>query len=336
MLVPRKSLALVGLVALSCTLGCEEETTTDDRTVNVTGIRVDPELFLGALSCADGEAESYLAELVDADTGNVLQTSDRVSCARSVVFTGVTLGASYGARVSIYRSPPSGAAGDVAWETECGLAGSGSATAANYEVVTVRECTPIDLGEQESSIVLDLSNLTASCAPTGTTVSFEVLPIDGNPLDPETLECDDATVVFDTGVEAGTTYRFAIEARDADGVVVAGTTCDATAIAGKKVASCGELTSKGSLVFDLPALVEDAEEVCGEGVDGARISIESGPLTFTQKLVSCGSTAVVSAPAGTYEGTVRLRQGGATSHVFSCTAELFPASTATFDCTLVP
>lgn len=330
----RTPLALVGLSTIALLLGCTEETTTDDRTVNVTGIRVDPEEFLGALSCADGEAGSYVAELVDADTGEVLQTSERQGCARSAVFTGVTLGAAYGARITLFREPANGAAGNVAWETTCGLDGSGSATAANFEVVTVRECAPIDLGEVVPSIVLDLTNLAASCAPSGTTASFEVVPAADNPLPAATLECDDATVVFKAAIEPGTLYRFAIEARDTAGEFVAGTTCEALATKGKKIASCGELTTNGTLVFEIPTIVAAVGETCGEGVDGALVSIDSGPLTVAPSAVSCNSAAITTVPAGSYDATVRLRKDAVTSHVFSCTAELFPATLTTFDCTL--
>lgn len=311
---------------------CEDETTTDDRTVNVTGVRVDPDAFLGALGCGEGEAQSYRASLVDADTGEVVQTSEVEGCARSVVFTGVTLGAAYGAKVEIFKEPKS-AASTPAWTTECGLAGSGSAVAINFEVVTVRECEPIDLGEVTPSIVVDLSGTAASaCASGGDVASLELVPDADNPLPGVTLACDDLVATFDTDVEPGTTYRWSVLARDAEGALREGTTCDATASTGKKVASCGALTSWGTLSFDVPGVVGDAGAVCGEEVDGALISLDEGPLTFGPKVASCSEAASVAIPAGSYEATVRLRSGATTTHVFACAADLAPATSATLIC----
>jgi hypothetical protein len=327
---------LLGVAALL--LGaCDDETDTSGRSVNVTGVKVDPAVFLGGLECAEGRARSYKAELVNVEGEAVTAVSDAVGCARPVVFSSVIPGLRYGARISIFREV-AGFEGEPAWTTECGLDGEGAALAENFEQVTVRGCSLIEVGPSVPQLVVDLGGSFGGlgCLEDGGRIAgLRVEPEAPSTLESVELTCASPKHVFTDGLALGEEHFFAITATDAEGTVAWGARCGAVVGASTTFASCSVLSEKATVVLPIADLVSEAGLVCGAPSTGsttaARITV-SGAVEVPQKIVPCDAAATVVGPAGSYSATVRLLEGTEVVTKFECDGELGPGEVAALAC----
>jgi hypothetical protein len=271
---------------------CDDETDTTDRSVTVTGITVDPAVFLGTLACTEGRARSYRAELISVESSDVLGVSDVVGCGKPVLFSsGVVPGLRYGARVAIFAE--AGGSEDPAWTTECGLDGDGAALAENFEQVTVRGCTPIDQGAAVSKVVVDLSGSLGELACTadgGSIVTLQIEPEAPSGLESVVVPCETPTHTFTEGLVVGDSHAFTITAADPEGVVRWGARCQAEVTSATTFASCSVLSSGATVVLPVTDLVNEAGLTCGASTTSARVSV-SGPVDVGQKIVPCDAAA---------------------------------------------
>jgi hypothetical protein len=314
-------------------VACDDETDTSDRTVNVTGIKVDPAVFLGGLDCTDGRARSYRAELVNVEGETVTATSDTLGCAKPVIFSSVIPGVRYGARVSIFREP-AGSEGEPAWSTECGLDGEGAALAENFEQVTVRGCTLIDEGPSVPELVVDLRGALGElgCVEDGGLVAgLRIEPLAPSALESVDVACATPTHKFTEGLDPGALHAFAITATNAGGAIQWGARCESLVGEATTVASCSGLSAKATVVLPIEGLVSEADLSCGVSTTGVRVSV-SGPVDIPQKIVPCDAAATVVGPAGSYAATVRLLDGTEVVTKFDCQGELGPGEVAPLDC----
>lgn len=324
--------SLLGVAAL-LGVACDDETDTSDRTVNVTGVTVDPAVFLGGLECTEGRARSYRAELVNVEGETVTAVSDTVGCARPVVFSSVIPGVRYGARVSIFREV-AGSEGEPAWTTECGLDGEGAALAENFEQVTVRGCARIDEGPTAPALVVDLRAALGElgCVEDGGLIqSLRVEPEAPSPLESVELSCASPIHRFTEDLVPGDVHAFAITATDAGGEVGWGARCEAVVVDATTFASCSVLSAKATVVLPIADLVSEAGLTCGATTTGARVSV-SGPVDVSQKIVPCDAAATVVGPAGSYAATVRLLQGVEVVTKLDCQGDLGPGEVAPLTC----
>ncbi|NUP10373.1 MAG: hypothetical protein HOW73_30350 [Polyangiaceae bacterium] len=338
-------LAVLGIGA--AVASCSSETETEDTNPVTTAVVVDPEQFLGSLPCGtlEGGPRSYIASVTDLDTGEVIGTSERVSCATPLAFTkDVESGNRYSASVQVFEEAPGESAGEPRWTTTCGENGEGAAEARTLQQVVIRGCTAITgPGTATTSIAIDATAAaqTLGCADDpkmpGLVFDIDIIPVE--PADtklPEvTRECGQGPLVYSGSfVEPGVTYTFRLESTDIALEQQFATTCTATALEGFGVtAECGQLTDLGTAVFPIVEITEDAALICGEDLTRARISIPAGPEHLEPTYVDCDEDVTIPGlPAGSYLGRVELLADASAIATYSCTATVDPAAITELVC----
>jgi hypothetical protein len=342
--------------------GCPDDETVDEGTPVPTAVAVDPAFFLHDVACSDspGSLRSYVATITDQTAGGfVLPSSPPISCAEQVSFRYVVVGHAYTAEVDGYTQRPEELAplggessgsrqmllfgttdpATPAWTTVCGQGATQPAPGQPYEgpaiaaanvnrVITFcEELTPH--GEASvTAIALD-PELALGGLACGEVGSFDVLPQGGLPAYLN-VSCDpdsSGAVVYDAGIEPGTSYVFRVEAEV--GGVAYGARCEAIAVADLQVtASCEPLSRSGTLDVPLAPVFagEDPATPCA-----ARVTLEGPSGTILSGPVGCTET-VRFAPLepGTYEVTVS-REGDDVP-ASTCEAEVLPGSVTAAGC----
>ncbi|WP_437971707.1 hypothetical protein WMF04_21420 [Sorangium sp. So ce260] len=366
------------LALAACASGSDDD---DDDVSIQTSLAIDPLAFLGDVRCSNepGSIRSYVATLTDesAEGGPfTLPSSPPVPCSSRVSFTYVVEGHEYTARIDGYAqyaeelapvgdetsgSPHmlvDGAPVAPRWTWACpgpdAADDAGKLVAKTGVNVLVQGCAAVAApdGALRAAIELDPSSALGalSCGAGDRDVaSFDVLP-QGSALAPVLgVGCSSAEpVVYDLGTDPGRAHFFRLEARNAAGDLLFGSSCFATASAGVTVtATCAPLSDTGTLELDLGALLEAEQLACGAGAssytatkplpDGEEPGTEGEePGTETPYVgpVPCGERAVLSTLSpGTYTTSVKvLDASGKPVLLADCRGEVRPGATTRATC----
>ncbi|MEJ7733051.1 MAG: hypothetical protein WKG00_28120 [Polyangiaceae bacterium] len=235
-----------------------------------------------------------------------------------------------------------------AWTRSCGTEGFGAAVARPSVEVRVAGCLAEgdngNVGTGETAIVVDPLVAMApqlSCLPVepdpdhepeATEIdTFDVIPEDTALPDQVGVDCDPSgrPAATYTDVEPGASYRFRIEAGNADAPARWATSCDAVAFEGVTVtASCDTLTDRGTLRLEL----EDCP-------DGATYHLRFTNTDTGEELKlgdadgSCpGPGPIPGLPSGRYELLATIEALGAEPVELGCQATVVPAATTTAVC----
>ncbi|XXX82048.1 hypothetical protein WMF30_25130 [Sorangium sp. So ce134] len=369
----RLALALAALALAACTSGSDGDDDDDDAIQ--TSLTIDPLAFLGNVRCSNepGAIRSYVATLTDesAEGGPfTLASSPPVPCSSRVSFTYVVEGHEYTARIDGYAeyaeeltpagdetsgSPHmlvDGAPVAPRWAWACpghdAADDAGKLVAKTGVNVVVQGCAPVAAPDdtQRASIVLDPTSALGAlrCGAADREVaSFDVLP-QGGALSPVLgVGCPPAEpVVYDLGVSPGRAHVFRLEARNAAGDLLFGSSCFAAASAGVTVtATCDPLSDTGALELDLDALLEAEQLACGAGASSytATEPLPGGEQPGTEEPryvgpVPCGERALLSAlPPGTYTTLVKVLDAKGTPVLSAdCSGEVRPGATTRATC----
>ncbi len=331
-----KTAAGLGCVALCwVSLGCTGGDEVDDDDLVQTAVVVDPAELLGTVPCAaiQGAARSYVATLVDVDTGERVGPSSPVTCGAPLAFHAVEVTHRYGAEVSVFDVPAEQAGGTPRWSTTCGLSGAGAAEVVVGRQTRVRGCTPLaGPGAATTSVAVDATAAAAElgCVASGGLVdAIDIVPVEpaGVALPPVTIGCGQPAVLYGTDIEPSVLYAFRLEARRAGSATADfGARCTAVARDGLAVeASCALLVETGTLRFPIPDLTEAAGLSCGSSVSRATISGFGADATIPTTSVPCdGPASASSLPPGAYASTVGLYAGPELRASFSCAGSVLP------------
>ncbi|WP_438020781.1 hypothetical protein WMF18_17645 [Sorangium sp. So ce315] len=394
---PRRRLALTGrralaLAALAALAACEEGTrVNDDEQTIQTSITIDPLAFLGDVRCSNepGAIRSYVATLTDESaTGGpvTLASSPPIPCSSRVSFTFVVAGHEYTARIDGYEQYAEeltpvgdetsgsrhmlldGAPVAPRWTWAC--PGPDAADAADKLVaatgvnVVVQGCAPLSRPDESASAAIMIDPASALGAlrcdgDGGAIASFDVVPQGGALAPVLGVGCPPAEpVVYDLGVDPGRAYSFRLEAKDAAGDLVFGSSCFAATSKGITVtATCDPLSATGALELDLGALLADEDLACGAGASTYTATLplpqgdqpgssddqpgsgddQSGAEKRHVGPVPCGDRALLSALVpGAYEASVEvLDAGGGSVLSAACSGEVRPGATTRAACVRV-
>ncbi|MGK3993919.1 hypothetical protein [Sorangium sp. So ce1024] len=402
---PRRCLALTGPRALALAAlalapaACEDGTRTDSDETIQTSLTIDPLAFLGDVRCSNepGAIRSYVATLTDESaTGGpvTLASSPPIPCSSRVSFTFVVAGHEYTARIDGYEqfaeelTPVGdetsgsrhmlldGAPVAPRWTWAC--PGPDATDAADKLVaatgvnVVVQGCAPLTgpTDPASAAIVIDPASALGALrcdGDGGAIASFDVVPQDGGLAPVLGVGCPPSQpVVYDLGVDPGRAYSFRLEAKDAAGDLLFGSSCFAAASKGVTVtATCDPLSSTGALELDLGALLAAEDLACGAGASTytATLPLPQGdqpgsgddqpgsgddqpgsgddqPGTNEELRVGpvpCGNRALLSALApGAYEASVQVLDArGASVLSAACSGEVRPGATTRATCVRV-
>ncbi|WP_437492958.1 hypothetical protein WME75_19350 [Sorangium sp. So ce1014] len=363
------------LAIAACTSGSSDDDDDDGRIQ--TSLTIDPLAFLGDVRCSSepGAIRSYVATLTDesAEGGPfTLASSPPIPCSSRVSFTYVVEGHEYTARIDGYaqRAEELAPVGDETsgsphmlvdgapvaprWTWACpgpdATDDAGKLVAKTGVNVVVQGCASVAGPDDAPSaaIVLDPASALGALrcgADDREVASFDVLP-EGSALAPVLgVGCPPAEpVVYDLGAAPGRAHFFRLEAKNAAGDLLFGSSCFATASAGITVtATCAPLSDTGALELDLDALLAAEQLACGAGA-----STYTATYTATEPLpdgeqsgtapyvgpVPCGQRALLSALSpGTYETSVEVLDATGTSVLSaSCAGEVRPGATTRATC----
>jgi hypothetical protein len=232
-----------------------------------------------------------------------------------------------------------------AWTRSCGTQGSGAAVARSSVEVRVAGCIAEgdngNVGTGETAIVVDPLVAMApplSCLPAGGDEpapeqidTFDVIPEDAALPDQVGVDCDAGgnppPAATYTDVDPGVSYRFRIEAGNAEAPARWATTCDAVAFEGVAVtASCDTLTDRGTMRVEL-----------ADCPDGATYHLRATNADTGEELAlgdgTCPGPATVSGvPSGRYELVATIDAPDAEPLELVCQATVAPAATTTVEC----
>ncbi|WP_437641138.1 hypothetical protein [Sorangium sp. So ce854] len=385
---PRRRLALTGrralaLAALAALTACEDGSAADnDEQAIQTSLTIDPLAFLGDVRCSNepGAIRSYVATLTDesAAGGPVsLASSPPVPCSSRVSFTFVVEGHEYTARIDGYEQYAEeltplgdetsgsrhmlldGAPVAPRWTWACpgpdAADDADKLVAATGVNVVVQGCAPLTGSTDPASaaIVIDPASALGALRCDGDAIaSFDIVPEDGALAPVLGVGCPPAEpVVYDLGVAPGRAYSFRLEAKDAAGALLFGSSCFAAASKGITVtATCDALSATGALELDLGALLADEDLACGAGASTYTATVlppqgdQSGAEELQVGPVPCGDRALLSALVpGAYQARVEVRDagggtpvrdaGGGTPVLYAdCSGEVRPGATTRAAC----
>jgi len=348
------SLLLPGLLAMLT--GCGSDDLTTGTFVDPTEIAVNPDDFLGEVSCGPnaGSARAYVMTLVfwdsaDDTTPFVIGSSRPASCAFVAGFRNVLEGNRYTAFVDVYDVPPdalfpfggassgarqmrdaNGEVLDPRWQTPCGRSAEDAAIALQNRRVFVRPCDPLQLdGETPTQLAFPPELVLGSEAPCDVAPSVHIAFSDGE-RPPTDLACDDEPAVFD--VSAGT---YQLYATVDDGSELQGTSCLATVAAGTTATpNCEPLTSFGHARVSLNGLSDgDGNPVCPQG---SNFDVFDGDQILNAIPLPCGTNAQLGpfeAGIKTLEVTVYDDEGKVQGNGATCAADIEPGRTVNAVCT---
>jgi hypothetical protein len=352
------------LIAASAATGCSSSSGAAGSD-NPTLVAVDPEAFLGSVPCLDspGAMRRYVATIEDV-TGElggpeatidsfVLPSSPPVSCTLPVAFGFVVDEHRYVADVDGYDTTAieplvPGSPFMVSWTTSCGRQNEGTnraVAAQTQQTIYVRGCAELvdhrpDTTPTGARVGLDSALGGLECGDESGSVNRFTVSLEGGSGPPVDGECGaDVTI---EGLSVPGTYVFHVAAFEPAGDTPSwGTTCYAVAQSGTLVdATCDPLSSDGVLEVEVPALLAEAGQTCGEdGVARVVVSLPAsgGPLTSEQVAPECDEAMrFEDLPAGYYELTVQTELGdGSEGPVARCEAEVEPVSVSVADCDLL-
>ncbi|WP_437627446.1 hypothetical protein [Sorangium sp. So ce1151] len=370
----RRAVAL----ALAALAACSEASGSDDEQEIQTSLTIDPLAFLGDVRCSNepGAIRSYVATLTDESAVGgpfTLASSPPVPCSSRVSFTYVVEGHEYTARIDGYEQyaeeltpigdETSGSRhmlldGDPVaprWTWAC--PGPEAAEDADKLVaktgvnVVVQGCAPLagPADPASSAIVLDPASALGALrceADDGAIASFDVVPQDSALAPVLGVACPpEEPVVYDLGAAPAPAYFFRLEAKDAAGELLFGSSCFATASAGITVtATCDPLSATGALELDLAGLLADEDLACGASassytateplLDGEAAESE---LPYVGP-VPCSDRVLLSALApGVYKTSVEVLDATGTSVLpADCSGEVRPGATTRAACARAP
>lgn len=367
----RHALALAVLALAACTSGSDGD--DDDEQIQ-TSLAIDPLAFLGDVRCSSepGAIRSYVATLTDesAEGGPfTLASSPPIPCSSRVSFTYVVEGHEYTARIDGYAqyaeelapvgdetsgSPHmlvDGAPVAPRWTWACpgpdATDDAGKLVAETGVNVVVQGCAPVAGPDeaQRAAIVLDPASALGALrcgADDREVASFDVLPQDRALAPVLGVGCPPAEpVVYDLGVAPGRAHFFRLEAKNAAGDLLFGSSCFAAASAGVTVtATCAPLSDTGALELDLDALLEEEQLACGAGASSYTVTepLPDGEQPGTEAPyvgpVPCGERALLSALSpGTYTTSVEVLDAKGTPVLSAdCGGEVRPGATTRAAC----
>ncbi|WP_437737925.1 hypothetical protein [Sorangium sp. So ce1335] len=380
-LIGRRALTLAALALAACQEG-SGGAADDDQPIQ-TSLTIDPLAFLGDVRCSNepGAIRSYVATLTDESAPGgpfTLASSPPIPCSSRVSFTFVVAGHEYTARIDGYEQYAEeltpvgdetsgsrhmlvdGAPVAPRWTWACpgpdAAEDADKLVAATGVNVVVQGCAPLTGPAEPASaaIVIDPASALGALGcdgddDGGAIASFDVVPQDGALAPALGVGCPPAEpVVYDLGVDPGRAYLFRLEAKDAAGDLLFGSSCFAAASAGVTVtATCDPLSATGALELDLAALLAGEDLACGAGAATYRATVPlpggdppgpEGDQPGTEALhvgpVPCGDRALLSTLApGAYEAAVEvLDAAGAPVLSAACSGEVRPGATTRAAC----
>ncbi|WP_437603518.1 hypothetical protein WMF28_18165 [Sorangium sp. So ce590] len=363
------------LALAACTSASGDDDDDDGRLQ--TSLTIDPLAFLGDVRCSSepGAIRSYVATLTDesAEGGPfTLASSPPIPCSSRVSFTYVVEGHEYTARIDGYTqhaeelapvgdetsgSPHmlvDGAPVAPRWTWACpgpdAMDDAGKLVAKTGVNVVVQGCASVAAPDDapRAAILLDPASALGALrcgADDREVASFDVLPEDSALAPVLGVGCPPAEpVVYDLGAAPGRAHFFRLEARNAAGDRLFGSSCFATASAGITVtATCAPLSDTGALELDLDAFLAAEQLACGAGASSytaAEPRPDSGqPGTEVPHVpyvgpVPCGKRALLSALSpGTYTTSVEVLDAkGTPVRSASCAGEVRPGATTRATC----
>lgn len=320
---------------LAAALGCTTSETTTDTTnsEDATGaarLKLLPDAFLGDTACgqAPGSMRSYVAKLYRTDQPDAeLIAATPVSCGVGVLFDSypsgkgtelVTSKRRYKITVEGYEKT----AAEVdpktdtpRWKTACGSE-KDPIIARDDGATLVEGCDALvdaAAGSSATAVVVDPRGTlgAVACAGEGapgqkTVASFDVLSDDGLG-DTLGVACSaDAPPITIAGKKLvpGSSVSFFVAAHaSADGPLTYGATCSAVVQEGLTVtAACAPLTSYGTVLFDLKAILAQFDITCGADFSTGSAVVTVGDQTFQSDAATCdGPLKIGPFGPGTFE-----------------------------------
>lgn len=366
----RRAVALAALALAAC----NESSGGNDEQEIQTSLTIDPLAFLGDVRCSNepGAIRSYVATLTDESAAGgpfTLASSPPIPCSSRVSFTYVVEGHEYTARIDGYEQYAEeltpigdetsgsrhmlldGAPVAPRWTWACPGPEAGEdadkLVAKTGVNVVVQGCAALagPADPASAAIVLDPASALGALrceADDGAIASFDVVPQDSALAPVLGVACPpDEPVVYDLGAAPGRAYFFRLEAKDAAGELLFGSSCFAAASAGVTVtATCDPLSATGALELDLDALLADEDLACGTGASTYTATV---PLIDTEQPgtealhvgpVPCGERALLPALLpGSYEASIEVRDAAGTlALAATCTGEVRPGATTRAAC----
>ncbi|WP_437932029.1 hypothetical protein WMF37_23175 [Sorangium sp. So ce291] len=366
----RRAVALAALALAAC----NETSGSDDEQEIQTSLTIDPLAFLGDVRCSNepGAIRSYVATLTDESAAGgpfTLASSPPIPCSSRVSFTYVVEGHEYTARIDGYEQYAEeltpigdetsgsrhmlldGAPVAPRWTWACpdpeAAEDADKLVAKTGVNVVVQGCAPLagPADPASAAIVLDPASALGALrceADDGAIASFDVVPQDSALAPVLGVACPpEEPVVYDLGADPGRAYFFRLEAKDAAGELLFGSSCFAAASAGVTVtATCDPLSATGALELDLDALLADEDLACGTGASTYTATV---PLIDTEQPgtealhvgpVPCGERALLSALfPGPYEASIKVLDAAGTLALdATCTGEVRPGATTRAAC----
>ncbi len=349
---------LAAALAVPIIAGCDESDSSSSTYIVPTAVGVQPEDFLGDVSCSlnEGALQSYvvvLSSFEDAEdmTEFTLGASFPTPCSHRTLFQNVVVaGQLYiaeidgydrlAANLAPYAEPASGArlmldadTEEVVlprWTTSCFGAENTAAEAIADRITYLTECDPLDESSSSEAVIEFTPVAILGDDPCSEELSFDIRPETAGLPAQLNLTCDMLPVSYEA--DGGVLYRFYIAVETNEGPK--GTQCFAQGKAGQTVTPmCQELSSTGAVSLDLDDLADSGDPICPSG-HHFDVSLDSVPLNLVP--LQCGEVASIgpldptdySLDVTVFNADHELVRDG-----ISCTAEVLPGKTTAAVCT---